>query len=210
MSKLIKILVDDKSSWMTEYGIKITKSLNRKGYKAEFINSHNLIGKGWCLFLLSCSKRLKDLNDFDYNIVIHASDLPRGKGWSPLTWQILEGKNVIPISVIEASDKIDGGDIYFKENLNLNGSELIEEIRKKLAKKIEHIVFRIIKDNNFKTKKQLGNSTFFSKRLPKDSILDPKKTIEEQFNLFRVSDNEKYPVFFYLNGDKYYLKIYKN
>ena len=45
-----------------------------------------------CLFLLSCSKKLKNLKAYDHNIVIHANDLPRGKGWSPLTWQVLEEK----------------------------------------------------------------------------------------------------------------------
>lgn len=25
------------------------------------------------------------------DLAVHASDLPRGRGWSPLTWQILEG-----------------------------------------------------------------------------------------------------------------------
>lgn len=31
----------------------------------------------------------------------------------------------------------------------------------------------------------------------------------EQFNLLRIADNENYPAFFILNGQKYILKIYK-
>ena len=32
------------------------------------------------------------------NIVVHASDLPKGRGFSPMSWQILEGKNKIKLS----------------------------------------------------------------------------------------------------------------
>ena len=39
--------------------------------------------------------------------------------------------------------------------------------------------------------------------------IDPSITIKEQFNIFRVADNDRYPVFFYLNGYKYFIKIDK-
>ena len=35
------------------------------------------------------------------------------------------------------------------------------------------------------------------------------KSIDEQFNLLRVCDNERYPAFFYKDGVKYILKINK-
>ena len=44
-------------------------------------------------FYLSYEKIVekKVLKKFKNNLVIHASDLPKGKGWSPLSWQILKG-----------------------------------------------------------------------------------------------------------------------
>ena len=57
--------------------------------------------------------------------------------------------------------------------------------------------------------KQEGESTFYNKRTPKDSELDINKTIKEQFNLLRTVNNEKYPAFFEINGEKYILKILK-
>ena len=42
---------------------------------------------------------------------------------------------------------------------------------------------------------QIGEETFYSRRNKEDSELDIKKSIESQFNLFRVCDNEKYPAF---------------
>ena len=57
--------------------------------------------------------------------------------------------------------------------------------------------------------KQDGESTFYSKRTPSDSKLDPNKTIAEQFNLLRIVDNKSYPAYFDLNGTRYILKVEK-
>ena len=56
---------------------------------------------------------------------------------------------------------------------------------------------------------QSGEESFYPRRLPKDSELDINKSIDEQFNLFRIVDNDKYPAFFIKNGKKYVLKIYE-
>ena len=64
-----------------------------------------------------CKKKI--LKKFRNNLVVHASDLPNGKGWSPLTWQILNGKKKIHISLIEAEEKVDSGKIYMKMRKNL-------------------------------------------------------------------------------------------
>jgi len=206
----IKILIDDLDSWMIPYGKILKEKLNHKGYITELINSHDDINSGYCLFLLSCSRKLKKLDAFRYNIVIHASDLPRGKGWSPLTWQILEGKNSIPISVFEANEKIDAGKIYIKTYLKLLGYELIEEIREKLYIEIENLIFRFLDMDKSKAIDQTGEETFYSRRNKDDSELDIKKSIESQFNLLRVCDNEKYPAFFNYGDQKFILKIYKS
>ena len=208
--KQVKLLVDDSSSWMIPFAIDITEKVKMSGFNAQFISSHEEIGTGFCLFLLSCIKKLKSLDDFKHNIVIHASELPKGKGWSPLTWQILEGKNKIPLTLFEANDKIDDGDIYLKDVLELKGGELIQEIRKKLCVKLEQLIFKFLNDKNPKPIKQKGSETIYPRRNYTDSYLDSKKSISEQFNLLRVCDNEKYPAFFIHNNKKYILKIYED
>ena len=206
----VKILVDNPNSWMIPYAKTIIINLKKKGFNSELITSHEDIKSGFCLFLLSCSKKLKNLKAYDHNIVIHASDLPNGKGWSPLTWQVLEGKNSIPISVFEANDKIDAGKIYIKTYLKLSGYELIEEIREKLYIEIENLIFKFLDMDKSKAIVQTGEETFYLRRNKEDSELDIKKSIESQFNLLRVCDNEKYPAFFYKGNKKYILKIYKS
>ena len=43
-----------------------------------------------------------------------------------------------------------------------------------------------------------------------DTYLDTNKTIKEQFNLLRISDNKRYPARFKIEGKDYILKIYKD
>jgi methionyl-tRNA formyltransferase len=59
-------------------------------------------------------------------------------------------------------------------------------------------------------REQEGEESFYPRRGPKDSQLDPEKSIKDQFNLLRVVDNERYPAWFELAGQKYTIEIKKN
>ena len=144
-------------------------------------------------------------------MVIHESNLPHGKGWSPLTYQVLEGKNKIPITLFEASTNIDTGGYYYKDEIFLHGNELISEIREKQAKKTFLLLEKFIYDYKKVVKmNQKGISTFYKKRTLNDSQLNENNSIVKNFNLLRVVDNEKYPAFFRHKGCKYIIKIYKD
>ena len=65
---------------------------------------------------------------FRHNLVVHASDLPRGRGWSPMTWRILEGADRLTVTLFEAIDELDAGDIYAQAELVFEGHELIDEL----------------------------------------------------------------------------------
>lgn len=213
MEKLKITILTDEKSWMNKYNLYLKSFLEEQGHTVFLINSKTDITQGNIVFFLSCfeiiSQKYLELNK--YNIVVHSSQLPRGKGWSPTTWQILEGKNIIPITLFEASEKVDAGDIYIQENFCLDGTELIEEWQDKLARKIIELCLKFVKNyKNLPPIKQVGEESFYKKRTPKDSELDINKSIKEQFNLLRVVDNENYPAFFVMNNKKYILKVLKD
>lgn len=205
-------MVDTKDSFLHDYiSILITK-LKEKGHDVTFIANHKNIMPGDCLFLLGCSKILSrtqlDLNK--HNLVIHPSKLPEGRGSAALVWKILEGHNTIYITLFEATEKVDRGDIYFQEEINFEGHELCNEIRYKQTMKTFELVLKFVDAYpNIKSRKQEGKGSFYPKRKPDDSQLDIDKTIREQFNLLRVVDNNRYPAFFIHKGHKYTLKIFK-
>ncbi len=207
----INILVDNKNSWIIPYAKKLSDEL-KVNHDVNFCHEVNDIIDGDCAFFLSCEKIIKPdiLKRNVHNLVVHGSWLPKGKGWSPLTWQILEGENKIPLTLFEAADKVDSGVIYLQDTISFEGHELIDELRRKQGEKTIELVKKFIDDypNNI-SKKQSGDATFYLRRNPKDSELDIHKSIAEQFNLLRVVDNDRYPAFFNFLGHKYIIKIEK-
>lgn len=208
----ITLLLDNPNSWMLPYARLLEKSLQECGHMVTWCNKAADMPTGDCAFFLSCeeivSEKIRERNQ--HNIVIHASALPKGKGWSPMTWQILEGKNEIPLTLFEAEDQVDSGTIYLTDAVSLEGHELIDEMRALLGKKIIALALRFIEEYPpKKSKPQTGKESFYPRRGKKDSELDPQKTIAEQFNLLRVADNERYPCFFRIHNKKYLIKIYK-
>src|SRR5690606_32562138 len=97
-------LTDNAHSWFVKYGNLLMRTLLKEGHQVKYVFNKNELSKGNICFLLSCTriigKEYLSLNS--HNIVVHASDLPKGKGFSPLQWQILEGASAIPLTLFEA------------------------------------------------------------------------------------------------------------
>lgn len=205
-------ILTDKTSWMNKYNLKLAQNLEKLGHYVRLINSKNELVVGDIAFFLSCFEIINEekLKLHKNNIVVHASKLPHGKGWSPMSWQILEGKNNIPITLFEANKNVDAGNIYIQDETILTGTELIDEWQKVLGEKIvEMCIFYVSNYEKIQPRNQVGEETFYKKRTPQDSELDVNKTIKEQFNLLRIVDNKNYPAFFEINGLKYKLKVEK-
>lgn len=114
-------------------------------------------------------------------------------------------------TLFSADSKADNGDIYLQKTLFLNGGELYEELREKQADMCVKLCLEFLaKKDKIKPQKQCRAESFYPKRTAKDSELNLSKTLESQFNLLRICDNENFPAFFYKNGKKYILKIYES
>lgn len=205
-------ILTTKTSWFMKYRDSIVEAL-AGSCDVYTYEDHNDIAESLdVLWILNYFRiiPLEKLNQHKYNMVIHASELPKGKGWAPMTWQILEGKNNIPVSMIDAVEGVDAGPIYGRDCIELDGSELIEEVRQKLVQVYKRMITNFLElYPNVSCEMQSGNESFYERRRPENSELDINKTIAEQMNLLRVVDNEDYPAFFYYKGNKYILQIMK-
>ena len=207
------LILTEKNDWFYRYAISLSRQLNSKGYVSKVISDHRKEKKkNDVAFILSYYK-LVDQNFLEknkFNIVIHESNLPRGKGWAPLFWQIIEGKNTIDFTVFEVDKSIDGGDFYFKEKMHLKGHELYDEIRDLQAKMRIKCCMKLLRNfKKLKLKKQRGISTYYRKRNKEDAEININKTIKSQFNLLRSVDNNNFPAFFNYKNNKYIIKISK-
>ena len=210
----VALLVDKSNNWI-EYFISFKKILKgvKKKYKIKIFNDPKNIKNLDIVFILNYTKILTKnfLNQNGLNLVIHESDLPKGRGFAPIQWQILKNKKSIKVCLIEALSKFDSGKIFLKDTLKFDGTELYEEIRVKQADVIFKLINKFLKKYpNFKKKKQLGKPTYYRFRNKSDSKLDINFSIKKQFNLFRIVNNNQWPAYFIFKNKKYFLKIYKD
>jgi methionyl-tRNA formyltransferase len=183
-------------------------------HQIDLVRSKSELSHGDLLFLISCSEIVTEPKRQPYSkvLVIHASDLPRGRGWSPHIWQIIGGATIVTLTLLEATNTVDSGDVWTKLELQVPKDALWDEIN--------HLVFDAeLKLMNFavenfgliqpQPQSTAIEPTYHLKRSPADSKVDPRKSLQEQFDLIRVCDPERYPAYFELHGCKYNLRLEK-
>jgi methionyl-tRNA formyltransferase len=176
-------------------------------------SKEELLG-GDILFLVSCAEIISEVDrkNFLATYVLHASDLPRGRGWSPHIWEIINGANQITLSILEAENVVDSGKIVLKRKIPVPKHALWNEINHLLFSNeielIEFVVKYFRKVTPF-AQVNLNSVSYYPSRTPKDSEIDPSKSIVEQFDQIRVCDPNRYPAFFYYLGCRYTLKLEK-
>jgi methionyl-tRNA formyltransferase len=207
----ITIIISDKTHKIFPY-LEKWKLKNSKKHVISLVTKSKDIKNGDFLFLIACTEmiNLKIRSKFKHTLLIHESNLPKGRGWSPLIWDILNGKNKIHISLLEAEDKVDSGKIWKKESFNFEGNEIFDEINSRIFPICIHLIDFAIK--NYKTilpKPQKGKPIYYPKRTPINSEISINKSIKSQFNQIRIADTERYPCFFNYKGFKYKITITK-
>ena len=179
----------------------------------QIIDDTTQIKSGDFLILVSCHQFIgaEIRSNFKYTLLLHASDLPKGRGWSPHVWDIINGSSNLTLSLLEVTDPIDTGDIWKKTKIPLEGHELYDEIDHLLfSNEINLINFAIENFRNIKPAKQSENDvTYYSRRNSEDSEIDISKSISSQWNLIRICDINRYPPFINLGGSRFILKVRK-
>ena len=207
-------VLSDRATWINPWIKELLVDWAIEGHCISWVHSPYEVPDGDFCFILSCSEVVKAdvLNRNNHSLVVHESDLPKGRGWSPISWQVLEGENTIPVTLFEATDKVDSGVVYMKREITLNGDELVDELRKKQASVTIDLCKEFVArypDIMGSSQSQTITPSYYPKRTPADSMLDPNKTLAEQFNLLRIVDNKSYPAYFDWLDQRYYLKIGK-
>jgi methionyl-tRNA formyltransferase len=205
-------LLSDASSWLNDDLPRLIEALWTRGHGVRWIHHPAELAPGDVCLMLSCGRLLspEQLAMHRHNLVVHESALPQGQGWSPMTWQILEGASEIPITLFEATAALDAGSIYLQRTIALQGRELLEEWR---ALQVEATIALCLEwlDRYAEVialaRPQQGEQSHYRRRRPADSELDPHRPLAEQFNLLRVVDNQSYPVFVMLGYRRLELQI---
>ena len=205
-------LLSDGGSWLNAALPELIAALWQRGHAVRWIHDPAQLAPADVCLLLSCARLLsaQQLALHRHNLVVHESALPQGQGWSPMSWQILEGASSIPITLFEATADLDAGPIYLQQQIALQGHELVEEWRTLQAQATLELClawFDRYREVVAAAQPQHSEASHYRRRRPADSQLDPECTLAEQFTLLRVVDNQRYPAFFHWHGRRYRLQV---
>lgn len=140
-----------------------------------------------------------------YNcVVFHMTDLPYGRGGSPLQNLIVRGHKETMISAIKVVKGLDAGPVYCKEKLGLEGSAT--EIFERAADIIFQKMIPKILSENIIPKEQEGIPVVFKRRKPEESELESSFSLSKIYDYIRMLDAEGYPHAF-LQWGKYKLEF---
>tara|TARA_Y100000385_G_scaffold291004_1_gene366591 strand:+ start:3957 stop:4634 length:678 start_codon:yes stop_codon:yes gene_type:complete len=123
-------------------------------------------------------------------IVFHMTDLPYGRGGSPLQNLILLGHKNTKISALQVESGIDTGDIYLKKDLSLNGTA--QDIYERANEVISDMIVEIVKTKPVPIKQE-GKPTLFKRRKPLMSNMKDVESLDEVYDFIRMLDADGYP-----------------
>ena len=123
-------------------------------------------------------------------IVFHMTDLPYGRGGSPLQNLIVRGLTATKLSALRVEVGLDTGPVYLKMDLSLSGTA--EEIFVRVNKLVGKMIVEIIQ-NNLQPVPQEGDPVVFKRRKPEQSDMSGLEKLEEIFDYIRMLDADGYP-----------------
>jgi methionyl-tRNA formyltransferase len=123
-------------------------------------------------------------------VCFHMSDVPFGRGGSPLQNLIAHGVGHTRISALRMTSEIDAGPVYCKRDLCLQGGAEEVYLRANLvaASMIRQIISEVVTPQP-----QTGKVISFARRRPEESRIPPLDGLANLYDFIRMLDAEDYP-----------------
>lgn len=176
----------------------LSEELRSKGHEVLLVNAKEQLTKESLssfkpkyVFIPHWSHLIKpDVYENFECIIFHMTDLPYGRGGSPLQNLIVRGNADTVISAIRCTDVLDGGPVYLKKPLSLQGSA--DEIFQRASKIILTMINEII-EHRPRPVPQSGQVVEFIRRTPEQSDVSSMRGAREMYDLIRMLDADGYP-----------------
>lgn len=131
------------------------------------------------------------------------TDLPYGRGGSPLQNLIVRGHKNTMLTALRMEASLDTGPVYFKKPLSLNGSA------NEIYVRAGGLTWKMIKElvqKEPRSQAQVGEPVVFKRRTPEQSEIGQDISIEQVYDYIRMLDAPRYPKAF-LNTGSYHLEF---
>lgn len=151
------------------------------------------------IFFLHWSSKVPDeiVDGFEC-VCFHMTDLPYGRGGSPLQNLIVRGHRETKVTALRMSREFDAGPIYLKEPLSLQGRA--EDIYIRAGETAAKMIARIIQEE-FTPAPQTGEVVVFKRRKPEESDAAQLPSLSALYDHIRMLDAEAYPHAFLQAGN---------
>jgi methionyl-tRNA formyltransferase len=120
-------------------------------------------------------------------VVFHTSELPKGRGGSPIQNQILEGKYTSRVNAIEMKKGVDSGGIYASQDVTLQGTA--DDVWMAIAHASCRLAIKVIE--GAQPLRQEGEPSLYRRR--RDNALPSDGSQEQVHRFIQMLDGEGYP-----------------
>lgn len=218
----VRLLIPDKGCVLTEETIVYLKNRFGENYRCiknsekeildviENFKPDVLLTMGWRKIISNSV-----FEEVNLSINIHPALLPEYKGYHPLPYLLMNGENEHGITAHLISKEVDAGDIVLQRRFEINKFSTINsliDMTEKIMPTFFQDLINQIESNDIETEIQDERKTkiIAKRRKPSDSEIDPSKSLNELFDNIRACDKDRFPPFFYVEGEKVYVKIWRD
>lgn len=170
-----------------------------------------IISIGWRRIL---GESLLNLLESRLVINIHPAILPQYKGYHTEPYVIINGEREHGITAHRLTKRLDDGDIFHQVKFPISNFSTTASIKKQTNDLMPEFVLELI--SLIRIGKIRGvpqdhalTKVVAPKRCPEDSRIDPEKSLSELYNSIRACDSKKYPAYFYLDGQKVFISMWR-
>ena len=124
-------------------------------------------------------------------VCFHMTDVPYGRGGSPLQNLILRGHKQTKLTALRMTEEFDAGSVYLKEDFNIESGSA-EEIYIRSNYQFAEMIRRIT-SKEIKPTPQIGKPVVFKRRQPSESKIPDLENLQQLYDFIRMLDAEGYP-----------------
>ena len=132
-------------------------------------------------------------------VIFHMTDLPFGRGGSPLQNLIARKIYKTKISAIGCVKTLDGGDVYLKRDFDISEGSA-PTLYRQAGEIVSDMIDEIIRTSP-EPVPQTGNIVEFKRRTPEESDISKLRDIRSVYDYIRMLDADGYPHAFLQNGN---------
>jgi len=214
--EISQVIIPKKRSEKLDFSISILSKLNLPIVEVDKAQLSNLLrpSNGGSLLSLGFPILISAevLSRFVFAVNVHPTLLPNYRGPNSGAYVLINDEKFAGSTVHLMTDKIDQGSIINQSSVPLSKFDTIRSMQRKVYESEPNLVIQALKllqANAPMIQQQEEESSFYARRSPKDSEIDPNKSLIALFDEIRSCDPVDFPAYFFIGGEKVCVRMWR-